>query len=143
MSSALLTLAGVVVGAVLGGAVQVFLRRREERQHLRVAARLMYDELVWCQGIVRGMLRDNQWLDVDRFRPRIDETWAEHRAILSGHLSYEEWFAVRGGVRAWEALQMIERESLPQDEPMAAVADRSVDEALAALVPILKAPRRS
>jgi hypothetical protein len=105
--TAIFTLAGVIVGAVLGGLIQMVLQRRGERREHLVAKRLLEDELL-VQTAVLGMVED----DSDEARDaeqelrehmrnvgELDEVWTQYRAVLASELDRAAWVEVRRAVR--------------------------------------------
>jgi hypothetical protein len=86
--AAILPLVGVLLGALLGGAANWLLKRRDERRESRSVARLIDDELRHCETLVSLNFRDPP-LPSDWAPPR--EVWNAHRLLLARHLSDDDW----------------------------------------------------
>lgn len=94
----------MILGAVLGGGIQVALLRRTERRELRVAKRPLDDELQIAQFVfearaaagtepygftIAGQLKNFE----------LEQIWATHRAALAADLDHESWRRVMKQVR--------------------------------------------
>lgn len=107
-SATIFTLIGVIVGAAIGGASQVLLRRREERFDLRVAARLLSDDLIAAKSRIK-IAHEDAKAPFPGLEPRLGESWPEHRVTLSRHLRPDQWDAVVAAVFSIEMFEMLAR----------------------------------
>lgn len=95
MIAAVFMLAGVAAGALLGGAIQFLLQRRQEARSRCVAARLMIEELRWAQINVESALCGST-LDIRKLvaSRSLSELWEAHRENLAGELDASAWMSV-------------------------------------------------
>jgi len=93
MTAAIFGLVGVVVGAFINGAANVYFERRSERSNRRSAARLVRSELVRFRSLAREAdLRPPEELPQLRdIRPVV---WESQRSVLARSLTDEDWALV-------------------------------------------------
>jgi hypothetical protein len=104
--SAYATLAAVVVGAVLAGGSQVVLDRIRERRTLRVASRLVGQELrVLYRALAANGPKDARLRPEDLLRyERLRDVWTEYRFILATRLNAADWRTVADAVFACDLI---------------------------------------
>jgi hypothetical protein len=98
MEAGLFALAGVIVGGVLNGLVAWVLARNSARSNARVAALLVYEELLPSVAALLGLREERKWgwLKVAQgFGCR--EAWLENRAILGHALDPDSYMALAAG----------------------------------------------
>jgi hypothetical protein len=117
MVTAVFTLAGVIVGGLLAGAVQLVLQRRQERRALLVASRLILDELMWVANVIgtalTGGVTDARQLLSGK---SLDELWKEHRAVLAAELQQDVWTDIAIAVETTRL--RIEASDVPQEDSL-------------------------
>jgi hypothetical protein len=138
--TAVFTLAGVIVGGLLTGAVQAFLQRRQERRALLVASRLILDELLWVQGVITEALTGGG-SDVRAILSgkSLDALWKEHRPVLAAELDQIKWTDVSVAV---EGTRLRVSASEAPEEGGLRVWKQQVETAISNLRGIIPAPRR-
>lgn len=139
-------LAGALLGGVLTGGAQLFMRRREEKRDLLVAARLTWDELQWARWTIEWILQNDHWSPLDDLTASIDTVWATTRATLYGNIqSKRRWRDLSSGIRTWQSLRAVwpkdDEPRRPSELPLVRSTGDAVDDALAVLEPLLS-PRR-
>jgi hypothetical protein len=93
MTAAVFGLLGVVVGAVINGALSMIAQRRTERADLRSAARLVRTELVGFRALaLEGTRRTAD--ELPQLRGATPVLWHSNRALLSRGLVVKDWEAV-------------------------------------------------
>jgi hypothetical protein len=103
MWTAIIGLAGILLGVVGTGIWQMRLERRRERRALRLATRLLNDEIRWALLRVYVMQRLNNWSGT--LTGDVMVMWGEHRAVLAENLKLGEWSDVRSAVRQYASAQ--------------------------------------
>ena len=93
MTAAIFGLLGVIVGAVVNGAVSYVLGRQRERAEGRAAARLVGFELRDHASTLRAVLDRRSW---EALGPRPPDTseWDAHRAVLARVFDDDEWSTI-------------------------------------------------
>lgn len=81
--AALASLLGVAVGAVLGGAVDLWVASRQEVKQAKVGARLVRVDLALAAGHLKQATEDSQWW---QFFDTSMEAWDQYRAPLAARL---------------------------------------------------------
>jgi hypothetical protein len=81
MLTAIIGLVGVLAGVVITGLWQVHLERRRERRALRLAARVVNDEIRWALLGVTLLLREDSWRGA--VSANVIGDWREYRAALA------------------------------------------------------------
>jgi hypothetical protein len=95
MSDGAYALIGVVIGAFATGGVQATFELRRERQAVRVAARLICEELARNMAIVGMVLEDEVWLPAGHPKAVIRQTaWEENKATLAKRKGSRPWAEV-------------------------------------------------
>lgn len=98
MEAGLFALAGVIVGGVLNGLVAWVLARHTARSNARVAALLVYEELLPSVAALIGLRERKTWgwlKAAQDFGCR--EVWLENRAILGHALDSDSYMALAAG----------------------------------------------
>lgn len=98
MEAGLFALGGVIVGGVLNGLVSWFLARSTARSNARVAALLVYEELMQSLPALLG-LREHRtwgWLKAAHDFGRRD-VWDENRTVLGHALHPDAYMAIAAG----------------------------------------------
>jgi hypothetical protein len=98
MEAGLFALGGVIIGGVLNGLVSWILARNATRSNARVAALLVYEELMQSLPALLG-LREHKtwgWLDAAHEFGRRD-VWDENRAVLGHALDPNAYMAIAAG----------------------------------------------
>jgi len=103
--SAILALAGVVIGGIVTGGVQFVFTRRQESGEKRSAARLVDADLGRARDVIQRCLGPPprfvpEWADELAL-----EAWENERAVLAIALSGRAWGAVRDAVDAVDAFR--------------------------------------
>ena len=93
MSAAIFGLIGVVVGAVMNGALSMLAQRRTERADLRSAARLVRTELVGFRALALESAR-RAADELPQLHGATPVLWHGNRALLSRGLAVKDWEAV-------------------------------------------------
>ena len=88
MTTAVVGLIGVLVGASVNGLIQWSMVRRSDRLHARTAARLVRYELGQFQELLRYALGEHHW-EVGYWISPV--RWRENQAILAAACSRKEW----------------------------------------------------
>ena len=94
MKAIVLLLVGVVAGGGMNLAVQSTVARLQRRRSVRLAARVVYGELMEC-GYVEINSSDARLFDASH----VHAAWREHRAALAD-LGDREWSAIEQAVMA-------------------------------------------
>jgi len=89
MIEAILALVGVVVGGTLTSGTTMWIEHMRERRDARVAARLVFEELLTSVTVLRHVLNSQAARALSTGLPM--EVWHEHRAVLARTLSGQEW----------------------------------------------------
>jgi hypothetical protein len=91
MTEAVFGLVGVLVGALVSGGTDLYLKKREEAANLRQARRLVGDELESIHIAFRLMFRERHVprLDLENFL-RFD-AWEANKATLAKAMSDTQW----------------------------------------------------
>lgn len=117
---AIFALAGVIIGGILAGAVQMVVQRRAERRDVRVSCRLLLYELILAVGLTQGAMATDthpaealkqQLNDAD-----LNEVWTQHRTTLAAELNDEDWHVLRTAIVTIE-LYIGATEAAPIYEP--------------------------
>jgi hypothetical protein len=120
--AAILPLAGVALGALIGFGWTYGLKRRDERRELRAVARLLDDELAVAQAILEW-----KWAPYStrgHLEPELElsaTVWKEHQLLLARHLDEEDWstLAIAYAALTGTSLAMsIERVKRSMDEQL-------------------------
>ncbi len=90
MTVAIFALVGVIVGAVVNGAVTAFLQRRANWYERRSAARLVRSELVHFRSLALEAARRPPE-NLPQLRDATPILWQGHRAVLARALRDEDW----------------------------------------------------
>lgn len=116
MEAGLFALAGVILGGVLNGLVSWVLARNTARSNARVAALLVYEELLQSLPALLG-LREHKtwgWLQAAHDFGRRD-VWDENRAILGHALDPDAYMAIAAGYSGLaSAAEMAAREEFSE-----------------------------
>jgi hypothetical protein len=91
VTTAIFTLAGVIIGGLLTGAIQLLLKRRDEERARLVAARLVLDELIDVASAIKGALKGKIRVREMLLDKSLDEVWKEHRVVLAGEMDDGAW----------------------------------------------------
>jgi hypothetical protein len=97
-------LLGIIVGALLKGAVDVWLDERREKKQERAAVRLLREDLsVAHNALVTSLEREEWW---PPSWPLSWTAWEAHRELLAGRLAPEDWTRVASG---FSIIEIIDR----------------------------------
>ena len=98
VEAGLFALGGVIVGGVLNGLVSWALARNAARSNARVAALLVYEELLQSMPALLGLRKEKTWgwLKAAHDFGRRD-VWEENRAILGHALDPDAYMALAAG----------------------------------------------
>jgi len=107
---AVVGLLGIIVGALLGGVVQVGVARVERRATTRRAARLLYGDHVIALSAVRSMAGMEFWWS-DEAAPTLDG-WRRYREDLAGAMPGPDFQTVDGAFYRVAGLEMWRRVGL-------------------------------
>jgi hypothetical protein len=104
--SAILPLVGVVIGALAAGGTAYGLKRRDERNELRAASRVLLTDLYDAHDVLtlktspsmRDTVDDIDWSSVEDEGTDLlsTEAWKRHELLLARHLDDFEWGEVSG-----------------------------------------------
>jgi hypothetical protein len=103
LQTALVGLAGVIVGAAITGGFAYWLERRKEHVAVRRAARLIDADLLLAEVVAQGCVEKKKWWPTEL--RLTSEGWQQHRDVIASRLSYEPWLTVIGAVMAIGHLQ--------------------------------------
>jgi hypothetical protein len=95
MISAIFGLVGVVVGGLLTAGVEAYRARRADERQVRIAARILRDELAWWHTSIAISLGQGEWL-VDS-NDAVRAAWLQHREALCV-LDRDDWARVSTAV---------------------------------------------
>jgi hypothetical protein len=96
----ILPFVGVIVGGLLSGGVQLWLRRSAERADRRLSARVMFDELSTARAaLVTASEKERPTLLPES--KRAADAWRGHRSALRS-LAYDDWEPIQYAVAALE-----------------------------------------
>lgn len=106
---AILPLIGVVIGAVIGGAMTFLLDRRRERRAARASVRLVVDELQGIRATWKSLANDwsktpnaetADWvISVLQGQPLSTVQWKHSQELLAASLSDDDWTALAEAYR--------------------------------------------
>jgi hypothetical protein len=94
METALVGLAGVLIGTLLGGGVQIAVNRHDRRMASRRAARLLFGDH-WLASSAVKSLRDLEYWWSDEMKPPLDG-WQRYREQLAGAMYGPDFQTVDG-----------------------------------------------
>jgi hypothetical protein len=80
---------GIVVGALMSGAVQLGVEALAEKKRRRVASRMIQGDIYVAEAVFELMLDKKRWPPFD-FDPAL-RTWAEHRATFAESVTIADW----------------------------------------------------
>ncbi|MFL5833082.1 MAG: hypothetical protein ACJ76B_03765 [Solirubrobacterales bacterium] len=103
--------------AFLAGAVALFREHRLQQRNLLVAARVLFATFGVAANGIRTSLKTNEWPPLNRLpgETSFSGAWETYRADLGGHLTWDEWNDVEGGVHRYLALMNMSQEKDPQN----------------------------
>lgn len=93
MTEAIFGLVGVVVGGVLNGGITWLVERRNQRDQVRVAARLVDGEIRIAAAACNVAVDSKSWHGFARVVS--SKHWGKYQATLSGAMTDGEWDVVR------------------------------------------------
>jgi predicted transcriptional regulator len=132
VTAAIFALAGVVLGALIGGAIQLSLQQRREKRELRIACRLLEYEMIVATGAIEGARKPSFDRDL---RGQLSETaelaqvWSEHRQVLAAELAPAQWGKVAFAVlHVWLYINTSPPMEEPSGEPEAKAGGSTVQE---------------
>jgi hypothetical protein len=102
-SDAIFGLAGVVVGGVLTGGVDLVLERRRERRKGESCARMVGDGLSSASSFIEASIAQRAWLGNPAAVLSVD-LWREQRSSLAAAPGFDGWYPVAG---AWGYIEQI------------------------------------
>lgn len=117
MEAGLFALVGVIVGGVLNGLVAWILARHAARSNARVAALLVYEELLPSVAALIGLRERKTWgwlKAAQDFGRR--EVWLENRAILGHALDPNSYMALAAGYTGLASARDTASRSDPEEE---------------------------
>jgi hypothetical protein len=97
VTAAFIGLAGVVIGAMMQGAVTACLARRERTRKTVAAARLLAESMQRTTHVLRSTQLAGFFID-EWDGPHSMGAWIETRGILAERLSYPDWATVQSAV---------------------------------------------
>lgn len=101
--TALFSLAGVVVGAVIAMFPQLYLEKKRQKLEVRRAARLIDSDLMFAEVAAEICVeKKTWWVKDDRLT---SEGWEQYRYVIASKLSWRNWVAVTVAVRTIRDLQ--------------------------------------
>src|SRR5205814_1069295 len=108
MAPAIVGLVGVIIGAMLSGALTLLTARRSDKRQARAAGRLLESELRSIAQqllLMRNDLRMKESPTVLRELFRLPPTvaWEAHKSLLASLLTTAEWYAV---AKAYESVEL-------------------------------------
>jgi hypothetical protein len=103
VAEAIFGLVGVIVGALITGGVEYFMRVRDEKAETRAAARLTHAELGHAEGLVAMALDSGKW-ELVREGSYPDDRWRQHEGLFGRLLGGDEWSAVAYGYTCTEVV---------------------------------------
>ena len=113
MGTAIIGLVGVVVGAVVTGALDWLMTRREDRTQLRVALRLVCTDLHKAIAVTAPVARSGAWgPERDSLVPHAYE---KHAGALARSLAPASWKKLEGAVLGMQRLDSIRRAMFEDD----------------------------
>jgi hypothetical protein len=136
VSEAIFGFVGVLVGGLLTWVIEIWRARRGDTDELRVAARLVADELDSINTVRQGLDEIETQFRRERDSALAQEAWIAQRAILAREMDDEGWLAVR---RAYDALAT---QYNPGNEAGEAFVAQKYKDALTALEPMMTSERR-
>jgi hypothetical protein len=98
MAEAIFGLVGVLIGGLLTGGVDYFMRRREERHTMRALARALHSELLEMRSQCAYCAELGNWLLVDQAFT-LPAAWRDHELVLDRLLTWKQWAGLQA-VRA-------------------------------------------
>jgi hypothetical protein len=143
MTAAIFGLVGVVVGAVVTGAVSWLLERRREAAEARAAARLLKSEVTAACEDIDSALHEGKWPIA--YRPTWRQSWSTYRRPLAVVMqatafdevavAYSRMDQLQGGFSAARAedqreLSYADREFFTRTQPALETARERLDEFL-------------
>jgi hypothetical protein len=98
VEAGLFALCGVIVGGVLNGLVSWVLAHNAARSNARVAALLVYEELLPSVAALIGLQKEKTWGWLKAAQDfGVREVWLENRAILGHALDSDSYMALAAG----------------------------------------------
>jgi hypothetical protein len=115
VTEAIFGLVGVLIGGILTGGIDYFMRRREERQAMRALARALHAEFLDMRSQCAYCAELGNWLLVDQAftLPRV---WQEHELVLGRLLTWEQWVGLQAVRASQSGLRQLARLSAEQPE---------------------------
>jgi type II secretory pathway pseudopilin PulG len=106
------------LAALLAGAIALYRERRLEARRLRVAARVVQAMIEEVLALVitaskGGLSVEKVWFALPR--EEIVRLWTEHRDVLAGHLSRQEWITTQAAISDY--LKVFAGEPTPGNDP--------------------------
>jgi hypothetical protein len=107
MLTAIFALAGVVLGGAITWVAQTRHQRRLEQRELRVAKRLLEDEVLVAIALVSAAEEDDPEARVVeanlgqilRDMGSLEQIWTTHRGVLAAEMGQQDWHQLRRAVR--------------------------------------------
>jgi HAMP domain-containing protein len=122
---ALSTVAAAFIAVVIAFLTVVARQRRKELSELLIAARVIESEMRGAKmAILQTIENDN--LDLLQDQPSIGNlptTWEQHRGVLAGHLTREQWDVVDLAVQRFEYAMYLTAPGTTQGTAFASIAD--------------------
>jgi hypothetical protein len=103
VTTGLFVLAGVVVGGLVTGGVNLVLEVRRERSSAQVALRLLDVELAIAGAMADSILENGRWASWNF--ERAHRAWDEYQADAARVLSVDEWTKVSMGFYGVDAVE--------------------------------------
>lgn len=110
VASTLLTVAAVILGAVIGAVTNLVIARRRERADARAAARMVEDELRGLLGVLSHVI---PLANFNLLSHRNDEQWRTHQLTLARQLKTKEWNTI---VMAYSLADLVGHQGPPIDD---------------------------
>jgi hypothetical protein len=102
MLTAIVGIAGAILGALATGVVNYALQRRQETSLARAAELLMSEELKSVQSSLETTLNKGRWWPPTTVLPT--HAWSQYGATLAGYLRRREWVVVANTIDVLEVL---------------------------------------
>jgi hypothetical protein len=122
---ALATVAAAFIAVVIAFFTAVARQRRKDLSELLIAARIIESEMRGAKmAILQTIENDN--LDLLQEQPSIGNfpaTWEQHRGVLAGHLTREQWDVVDLAVHRFEYAMYLTPPGTTQGTAFASIAD--------------------
>jgi hypothetical protein len=91
VATALIGLAGVILGVVLTGAIAYGIESRRRTKAAEVSSRLIADDFSYAKAAADGMLEKDMWVRDTVADLVTVEQWRAERASLAAKATYDDW----------------------------------------------------